>query len=227
MKNFILQLAVVELLLSANSLGLCNSPCLQDRITFYRKTENSNKVYQEVTSSLKRIPAPIANQLVNSGLRIVITPTIVEAWPEYANRKPDWSINATYENCPALYRSVEHTVYIAEEWKGFKNSTISHSVLHESGHAYDKLQRYVSQSSVFKELLDDDANQLSEKRRKQLHYDQSVKTRARELYAEFFATALTPYDEKKATVEEQWYHSLSHDFPKAYRFVSNSLTVVK
>ncbi|HEY9715297.1 MAG TPA: PDZ domain-containing protein [Chroococcales cyanobacterium] len=166
-----------------------------EMVSIFRKTEDTPTVYDNVISALHMVPLPLKEALNQWGLKIVIAPTILTPHPDQAREKPGTYIHGgCYDNCPAFFRSIDKTIYIAERAsRGNSPAELTHgskqSTLHEFGHAFDYFSN-ATRSDDFIRTAEEDNQRLPNGERSRYYYFTETATANRELFAELFAVSI-------------------------------------
>jgi hypothetical protein len=166
-------------------------------ISFKRRTADSEAVNESVLSALDSIPRALVDDVAGAGVKILITPTIPDAFNNSSGDRPRGYIHGGgYDNCPALYSHREHTIYIAERTSRgnappSRNGAIAPTLLHEFGHALDHV-RNISSSPEFAATYKTDCDKLSNSQRTRYYYfTQTEDAGPSELFAELFAAGVS------------------------------------
>ena len=188
-------------------------------ISILRRTSETDAVHDQVLKALKAIPLPLRQKLIYWGLKIEITPTLLESNPQFANEKPrGYTHGGGYDNCSGLYQTKENKIYIAERSSmfnsPFKPSTeIAGTVLHEVGHAFDRMER-LSNSEEFTASYQDDCSRFTNEVRREFEYfTQEGQAGPSELFAELFAAGIAPPGAELTS------NDLPRAFPRCFQFV--------
>lgn len=193
-------------------------------ITIHRRTGDTDFVYKQVINALALIPHTVKQQLHEYGVKVLITPTILEASPELKDEKPDgYNHGGGYDNCPGMYRGHNKTIYVAEraQWHNSTpqvNHWVMQTMLHELGHAYDHC-RDLSDAPGFSGAYTEDASRLNNTQRREFAYFCQPGTRGpAELFAEMFAFTVC---EKKGVGSRS--DGLEEAFPDSHKKMSTLL----
>lgn len=189
-------------------------------VSIHRRTADTDNAYDQVVESLHIIPQDLKSKMAEDGFKVVITPTIIDAFPEKVNERPSgYTHGGNYTNCPALCRG--KTIYVAERVQ--RGSAVAEPMthlvatfMHEFGHAYDHCYR-VSNSDAFMKAYEADCQRLTNTvRDKFYYYTQPGEAGPAEMFAELSSSALSPPAHRKSHSED-----LARHFPKSAEYVKN------
>lgn len=193
-------------------------PLDSSMVSILRQTGDSKQAHQQVLQALSCIPHSVKEELTQSGVKILITPSITDARPEKKGQRPEGYVHGgDYENCPGMYTTDRNTLYIAERAqidnnpRSF-NTRIPEVALHELGHAYDFNKNLVT-SSEFKEAYRQDMQHLSSSLKERYYYYTQEADQGHELFAELFATANGSHDTP----------GLDRAFPRCYQYIKGMI----
>jgi PDZ domain len=190
-------------------------------IAIQRHTADTDAIYDQVVAALNVVPKSVKLDLANYGVKILITPTIIEANPSFATEKPRGYIHGGgYDNCPGLYNNGTKDLYIAERaaWKNSPpqlNRWVLSTSLHELGHAYDYCKGHLSSSDAFIKAYEEDSGRLNNSQRTEFNYFlQEAGAGPTELFAELFALS-----QSKAGGIDERSPDLGRAFRKSFEYV--------
>jgi tetratricopeptide (TPR) repeat protein len=179
---------------AASAKLLANDP----QIIVFRHTSDTDAMRSEVVSNLVQLSPNMRTTLGDWGLKIEITPTILDAMPDLVNERPrGYSHGGGYTNCGGLYMGGHKTLYVSERvspgtYVPHLNTRMGPTFFHEFGHAFDHCKQ-VSTSDTFKSAYQSDNGHLTNGLREHFYYyTQSEEAGPSELFAELFACAVRP-----------------------------------
>ncbi len=188
-----------------------------------RTTADTNFALSQVDRALKIVPKKIRDELKDFGVKVMVTPGMVEADPDLAMERPRGYVHGGgYTNCPAMYRGNSKLILISERvsWKSSvprQNPEICASMLHEMGHAFDHCRRNLSQNPVYTRNYTEDLQCLTNTQKNTFpYYTQGDGAGESELFAELFSFAADP---RLLTVP--YNASLAKTFPKTFKYITN------
>lgn len=187
------------------------------QIKIFRHTADTDAVYREAVITELKIPASIRNALASYGVTMMITPSILDAIPEYATERPDgYSHGGSYVNCAGLYRPSDKILYVTERVQYGSNVPtlnlrMAEVVLHEFGHAYDHCRNNISHQEEFMSAYQADSGRLTNGVREQFYYYTNAEKGHVELFAQLFSCAIRP--EGSIDTKDQ---NLCRTFPTCY-----------
>lgn len=160
-------------------------------ISVKRETKLTAEIKKKVLEALALVSTEVKDDLYTWGLRVKITPAILESFPGFSNSKPRGYIHGgRYDNCGGLFD--DKTVFIAEKASMYnhpyqKNAFVKHTLLHEMGHGYDAYNN-VTTSAAFLKAYKNDKDRIPNSLLKNYHYFlQPGSAGPSELFAELFA----------------------------------------
>jgi hypothetical protein len=171
------------------------------QIIIFRHTADTDAMHSEVVSTLLQLSPNMRTTLGEWGLKIEITPTILDALPDLVSERPrGYSHGGGYTNCGGLYMGGVKTLYVSERvspgtYVPQLNIRMGPTFFHEFGHAFDHCKQ-VSTSDTFKAAYQSDNGHLTNGLREHFYYyTQSDEAGPSELFAELFACAVRPVGE--------------------------------
>ncbi len=142
-----------------------------DRITLYPPKFGHQPISHETAETVKSVarglPPHILKILDESGATITVAPNIIDKWPGSGDGLKPGVPDTTMGEEPG--RTYGHDVHIYEreqirgstELKAVRSqSEIRHTTLHEIGHALDDSSGPLSNSSIFKNILKQDLDEM-------------------------------------------------------------------
>lgn len=192
-------------------------------IEIQRQTTDTDSVVIQTHTALFGVPNSIISELRNFGVKVLITPTVLEAMPEMASETPRGYIHGGgYTNCAALYRGAKKTIFIAERVSWLSglpqpNSRVSDTMLHEMGHALDHCRNFPSAGSAFAAIYKRDADKQSNTERSHFqYYTQEGDAGASELFAQLFSIAVDPH-----LLQKDGNKQLAEGFPSSLNYIKS------
>ena len=164
-------------------------------ITIARQGADTDRTVIQVCRALKLVPKQIVDDLKGGGIKVLVTPTVLEAMPGSAMEKPrGYNHGGGYTNAAAVF---SHPNIIIGERVSYlsgvpePNTRVASAMLHEMGHAYDHVQGGLSHRGKFKDCYDQDfAHITNTQRTKHGYYTQEDGAGASELFAQLFSYCL-------------------------------------
>jgi PDZ domain len=190
-------------------------------ITVMKKNSDTDKVYDELLQAIAMIPKEVKEKFKKAGVQIILTPTMTDALPEQEFATLPWTSTPGLSSLAGGYDPAKRIVYVSSRWTTFTMS-ITHTLLHECGHANDDLDQ-ISNSRNFQSKLEYDSARHQDLREKFPCDKQAQKLRARELYADFFAVACNRKAIPPKTGEDHWYFDMSKAYPKTFEAAEKTL----
>jgi hypothetical protein len=191
-------------------------------ISIFKRTHDTPFVYGEVLRAIGYLPADLKEILYGDGVKIVLTPSVLEALPDLATNAPrGYRYYSSYNYCGALYSPKNKTVYVAEQVPYRRDLVASQlqltaTLLHEVGHAID-YAKGASKAEAYLEAYKNDTGHISNSDRSRFDYFTiDNEGGAEEMFAELFAIALCPPKERGESSR-----GLEQAFPKTYQYVKN------
>lgn len=188
-----------------------------------RPTADTNFALSQVDHALKIVPKSLQEELRTFGVKVMVTPGMLEADPELATAVPRGYVHGGgYTNCPAMYRGNSKLILISERvsWKSSvprQNPEICASMLHEMGHAFDHCRNNISQKASYMQIYAEDLGHLSNTQKNRFpYYTQGDGGGESELFAELFSFAVDP---RLLTVK--YNGDLAKAFPKTFKYITN------
>jgi hypothetical protein len=166
------------------------------QISILRHTDDTDTMKREVVSTVLQIAPDLRSTLADWGLKLVLTPTILEALPELVGERPRGYLHGGgYTNCGGSFRPASKTIYVAERvapgtFPPQLNLHMGRTFFHEFGHAVDHCKK-ISRSDAFAAAYQSDCNHLTNGIRDHFYYyTQSGEAGPIELFAQLFACAV-------------------------------------
>jgi len=192
-------------------------------IEIKRPTADTNFALSQVDRALKIVPKGLRDELREFGIKVMITPGMLEADPELATEVPRGYVHGGgYTNCPAMYRGNLKQILISERysWKSSVprlNPQICASMLHEMGHAFDHCRNNISQRATYMNIYAEDLGHLSNTQKNTFpYYTQGDGAGETELFAELFSFAADP-----RLLSIAYNNDLAKAFPKTFKYITN------
>jgi membrane-associated protease RseP (regulator of RpoE activity) len=189
-------------------------------IEILRHTNDTDAIYQEMVTTILMMPRSIRSDLNSFGVKVMLTPTMLDALPDMATERPrGYSHGGTFVNCGGLYKGAAKTLYVTERVQignhvASPNIRLSHTVLHEFGHAYDHCKQ-ITRSEDFLSSYQSDSGRLTNTLREHFYYyTQADEAGPSELFAQLFMCAVSPAG--TVNTNDQ---NLTRTFPKCYELV--------
>jgi hypothetical protein len=119
-----------------------------------------------VKAALSHMPPNILQTLRSSSCKIILTPTMIDKYPELKNEKPrGYDAGGSYKNCPAMFSN--GCVLVCEyyfdsdrnQWK--RQPDPANALRHEVGHALDDYLGHISEQQIFISAYREDFAKLS------------------------------------------------------------------
>lgn len=101
---------------------------------------------KEIQASIKKIPTPIKAYLERAEIKIVLTPTMIDKYPEGAYQEVAGYEGGTKKSCAGLFHPRSREVVLAQHYVDEGTDLVGHAIpsnsvkqtfLHECGHALD------------------------------------------------------------------------------------------
>jgi hypothetical protein len=189
-------------------------------VSISRPTENSENVHREVLQALSFLPLKFKEELASLGVKIILTPTILEALSnldcditEELGIDPaqceEWA-----KGWPCLYEPPTKKIYIGEKWVGCIGNTITYNVLNRCAFAFQKSKDLAESTELYKAIIDDSSSVPQD------FMPSNVSDQG-----EFFAgicAALLIGDNSK--VDGSWSTGMTAVFPRTVAFVRKTLS---
>lgn len=135
-----------------------------------KRSKDTDYIEKSVLKGLSKIPKPIRDKLANSGLKIQIVSSLIDADPGLRGGRPSgYTHGGGWDNCPGRYDDTRKTIFIGER-NGWRNQPMALNqgaegiTIHEMGHAFDD-QNYCSTSEDFKKAYGEDTKSLTNETR--------------------------------------------------------------
>jgi hypothetical protein len=128
-----------------------------------------------VKAALSRMPSGILQTLRSSSCRVVLTPTMIDKYPELKNEKPrGYDAGGSYKNCPAMFDNgaVNVCEYYFDsarnQWR--RQPDPVNALKHEIGHALDAYLGRLSEQRSFITAYQADFAKLTDSDKRDLSY---------------------------------------------------------
>lgn len=201
------------------------------------------KTVAMVKRGLRTVPRAYQRELQEAGYKVLVCPTIVEAFPEMTREHPrGWSDDATWHNNNGVFKANIKTSVVAEKRLGLGGNSyiaddeIDKTAAHELGHAYDhflgtyaKEQHFVDQyewfshGNEFSQAYNFDAAKIAPTYRKKLDYFLQPGTAGKEeLFAQMFPLLYCGRPRPGSSDE-----LFAQAFPHVLKVMSQSLSPVR
>lgn len=194
-------------------------------IAYVRHTNDTDGVVLQVDEALKKVPTGLTHDLKVGGIKVLITPSMLEADPSLATETPRGYVHGGgYTNCAAMFRPGKKTIYISERVSWLSNlpqvnDQVSAAMLHEMGHAVDYIRSNISASMGFASTYKRDADKQSNTQRAKFqYYTQEGDAGACELFAQLFSLAIDP-----SLLNQQHNRELADSFPGSFLYIKSTL----
>lgn len=190
----------------------------QSIVSILRKTDYTANAYDQVIEALHIVPQELKRRMANAGLKVVITPMIIDVMSDATERPRGYTHGGNYTNCPAFCRG--KTIYVAERVQSgsavpqpMKN--LVGSFMHEFGHAYDHTYN-ISDSPGFSKAFEHDGAGLTNTIREEFYYYLQPESGQSEMFAEQTSAVLSPPNRLRDSAS-----GVSKQFPRCYQYVKN------
>lgn len=122
-------------------------------VSISRETDRSPAVHNEVLEALRLIPTKLKRELAESGVRIILTPTIAEVVPNFDELAKSFGVDRKVveeyaKGWPVLYRPVQKKIYVAESWQGYTGNSITYNVLNRCALALQNLHEFLDSKEL-------------------------------------------------------------------------------
>lgn len=129
----------------------------------------------DVKGALGRMPPKILQTLRGASIKVVLTPTMIDRYPELKNERPrGYHAGGSYKNCPAMFDSPNIVVceYYFESGRAqwLRQPDPVDALRHETGHALDSILGRMSDAVAFVNAYKQDFERLTEGDKRDLRY---------------------------------------------------------
>ena len=177
---------------------------------------------QRTRTILSHVPLSVLETLDSKKMKIYVTPTLIDKFPELKNREGRGYDGYTYKSCPGMF-SGGHLILCESVYDEDKDDALhpvdpqyyETTVLHELGHAIDWYYGDISANPNFKHAYNLDTAQISPETKQQIKYFlQKSSAGNQEACAELIGVILGAYSHEGL---------VRASFPLTLKFLNNQL----